>query len=441
MNSETPPETPDSGPEQPSRPRPKQWRALAVLALLVLGVVLWFNYVPKFPGDLPHAGKVAEEERQYLEKQQFFIDLNRFLRGTHGHLVLTGELERGGVDQFARFRQTFNFIDETDLLARYQSFAEGQGMTMRLQKGEGEQATYEVDFLRGASPWVQVKVALEADRRGKSTLAPAPPAPAAAAVAAPPSQAKGNLVLIVDDMGQNMKHLDWFAGLDANLTFSILPHLPYSVRTAEEASKRGHEIMLHLPMQPQDYPKVSPGEGALLLADSPETWTQVLEAALQQVPQAKGINNHMGSAFIQQEAGMNLVMQTLAQRDLFFLDSKTAPGEIARRAALKMSVPYLSRDVFLDDDPAPEKVKAQLQKAGQLALHRGVAIAICHPREATLLALQEELPRLRQQGVYLIRISSLVQQPAADPDQRPPTVRDATKPEFQPSPQELQAEE
>ncbi len=218
------------------------------------------------------------------------------------------------------------------------------------------------------------------------------------------------LVVIIDDLGENLASAQHLAGLGIPLTFSVLPG---STRTSEIVTLAGHqglELLLHLPMQPLD-PLIDPGPGALYVDMTPEEISSVLSMDLEQVARAVGVNNHMGSRFTGDLQGMRVVMQELAKRGLFFVDSLTTPKSKARQTALSQGVPYLERHIFLDNEQDLLATLFQLRKAEGLALRQGLAIAIGHPYPTTLEALSLWASE-RDRRVRLISLGELVRSPA-----------------------------
>ena len=215
------------------------------------------------------------------------------------------------------------------------------------------------------------------------------------------------LAIVIDDLGYNLSVPNRLLALELPVTFSIIPQERYSREIAERVRRAGREFLIHLPMEPQDYPGEDPGPNALLLGLDEETLRVRLTAQLDSLPGALGANNHMGSAFTSDARRMEIVQATLAQRGLVFLNSKTSathvPGEIARARGYA----YLERDVFLDNERSEVAIRAQLDRAIARAREQGQAIAIGHPYPETLRVLRERLPRLSGEGVLLVPISEL----------------------------------
>lgn len=226
----------------------------------------------------------------------------------------------------------------------------------------------------------------------------------------PTRKARGGprLAIIIDDIGNDGPAAQSVLALNFPVTVSVLPHEALSGEIADAAQRRGDQVMLHLPMQ-------SEGEDAkaetieLRVGMRAAEVNTILSSALDSVPNVVGVNNHQGSLATSNAALMAELMPALKKRKLFFIDSRTEKTTVAYDAAKKAGVRAASRKVFLDDVPTREAVIAQLRLAAKDAQRDGSAIAIGHPKPATIAALAEEGPRLAANGINFVFASELVQ--------------------------------
>jgi polysaccharide deacetylase 2 family uncharacterized protein YibQ len=235
------------------------------------------------------------------------------------------------------------------------------------------------------------------------------------AAGAPSGGATGpRLAIIIDDMGHDRAPADELLALPIPLTISILPHLPLSAEVAEEAFRRGDQVLLHLPMEPEAGSAGGP-DGVtqepieLRVGMSSGEVNATLAGMLETVPHAAGVNNHEGSRATADGPLMQALMPDLRARNLFFIDSRTTAATVAYATAEKDGVPAASRKVFLDDTPTQEAVLVQLELAAKDAYREGSAIAIGHPHRVTIAALAQEAPALESRGIRLVFASDLVQ--------------------------------
>ena len=214
------------------------------------------------------------------------------------------------------------------------------------------------------------------------------------------------VALIVDDLGYDKKIAKKFLALNVNLTFSILPHSPFQNEIARLASSKGIEIMLHLPMEPVEYPDVNPGPGTLMSSMSPDELIGQLEDDLNALPGITGVNNHMGSKLTAESTQMYQIFSILKQRGLFFIDSRTTSDSMGRPSARLLQIPFAERDVFIDHYLKPNFIRKQIKELIRIARSNGAAVGILHPHSTTYQILREELPELQNQ-VQLVSASKI----------------------------------
>lgn len=223
------------------------------------------------------------------------------------------------------------------------------------------------------------------------------------------SASAGNprLAIIIDDIGYDRSAGDAVLALGFPLTVSVLPHLPLSSELAEEAQRRGDQVMLHLPME-SEADGAKPEDIELRVGMSAAQVDVALAGMLETVPYAAGVNNHQGSRATADPALMQALMPAMRQRGLFFVDSRTDAKTVAYDMAKRAGVPAASRKVFLDDVASRDAILKQLNLAARDAQRDGFTIAIGHPRPATIAALAEGVPPLEARGIHLVFASELV---------------------------------
>ena len=230
-----------------------------------------------------------------------------------------------------------------------------------------------------------------------------------AIVPGPPHAPPGHprVAIIFDDAGYGLRGAREVESIGRPVTISVLPDLPYSTVIAEEAAARGIQVILHLPLEPDDA-TIRLGEGGIRVAMSDEEIRRTVAADLATVPSAVGANNHMGSLGTSDPRVMRAVMGEMRTRHLFFVDSVTSPHSVAAQVAREMSVPTASRAVFLDNRDEETYVRGQFRILIALAQARGQAIAIGHVGRVTAGVLVAMLPEFDEAGIQLVRVSDLV---------------------------------
>ena len=214
------------------------------------------------------------------------------------------------------------------------------------------------------------------------------------------------LAIIIDDCGQWPETERAFVALPFPVTLSVLPHVRYGSAIARDASAAGKGVMLHLPMQTLS--GMNPGPGTITVSMADDAIRSEVSSDLAELPEARGVNNHEGSRATADARVMGDIADVLAQDGRFFIDSRTSRASVGESVARGRGVPSASRSVFLDNVDAQSAIEARLLEAASDARSTGSAIAIGHPRAATLAAVRHLGPELEAHGILLTFASALV---------------------------------
>jgi polysaccharide deacetylase 2 family uncharacterized protein YibQ len=223
-----------------------------------------------------------------------------------------------------------------------------------------------------------------------------------------PPPALPRIAIVIDDMGPNAALARRAMALPAAVTLSFLPYAPDVQKLVDDAKMAGHEIFLHLPMQPVG--ERDPGPGALRVDMDDETLQTAIEKNLSSFTGYVGVNNHMGSRFTADERGMRMMMEEVKERALIFLDSRTTMATKGEELARAMGVPTARRHVFLDNVLTEESIADQFFVLLKTAARHKSAVAIAHPHPITLEILARLLPYLSYK-FELVPVSALVSRP------------------------------
>lgn len=216
---------------------------------------------------------------------------------------------------------------------------------------------------------------------------------------------KGRIAIVIDDWGYHLDNLATAGGIKQRLTCAILPGLKNSREAAQSLHKSGHEVILHLPMEPKGKLKLEKDTIALNMGQ--EEMRRILDRDLTEIVFAKGVSNHMGSRLTEDIKQCKVILLEVKKRKLYFLDSFVTAKSVCGRLAKKIGVRFAKRDVFLDNRDEPEYIKAQVSSLKNLAQVRGVAVGIGHDRKNTLLVLKEMLPQLAKEGYQFVFVSEI----------------------------------
>ena len=216
------------------------------------------------------------------------------------------------------------------------------------------------------------------------------------------------IVLVIDDLGINQTLTRQVAQLDGPLTMAFLPYANDLQNQADFARKNGHELLMHMPMEPKG-DDADPGPMALLSHLDDQAFLERLNWNLARFSGFTGINNHMGSRLTEDRRAMSLVMTRLKAGGLTFVDSRTTADSVAADLAQSYGVPHLSRDIFLDNDQSLDAIMQQLGKLERIATRTGLAVGIGHPYSETIEALRMWLPQAKQRGLVLVPLRQAIE--------------------------------
>jgi uncharacterized protein len=228
-------------------------------------------------------------------------------------------------------------------------------------------------------------------------------------IAAEASQ-KPELAIVIDDLGNNMKGTAEMMKLPITLTVAIMPFMPTTKEDAEMAKKNGHEVLVHLPMEPKRGKRSWLGPGAITTNLSNEEIRKRVEAAIKEVPHAVGMNHHMGSRATENERVMRIVMEVCKKHGFFYLDSKTTGKSVVAKLANEIGVPYVENNIFFDDIYTIEHISKQANRLSERLVKSEQMIAIGHvgitgPKMVSVL--KEYIP-LYKQKAEIVPLSALV---------------------------------
>jgi polysaccharide deacetylase 2 family uncharacterized protein YibQ len=225
------------------------------------------------------------------------------------------------------------------------------------------------------------------------------------------AQSAPRIAIIIDDLGYHLAAGHRAVALPGPVVCAILPGTPRAARLAKAAWERGKEVLLHLPLQSVDHHGAAE-PGSITLDTTREAFADTFAAAIDSVPFAVGVNGHRGSLLTRHPGHMSWLMEEILRAGgLYFVDSYTTHRSVALQIASEQGVPAIKRDVFLDSDPAPEKVAREFERLKALARERGLAVAIGHPYPATLAFLEQAIPDLVEEGIQLVPLRELIDFP------------------------------
>lgn len=216
------------------------------------------------------------------------------------------------------------------------------------------------------------------------------------------------LAVVLDDCGYSKRNLNDINRLGVPVTLAVLPGTPYAEYVSEFANENGIETIVHMPMEPMRK-DVALEKETIMVGMSPEEVETAIDDALEKVPYAKGINNHMGSKFTCDKDGVNSIMTVLEERGLYFLDSLTTGRSVCAQSAEEHGVDFMVRDVFLDNSSDKKEIASTMDKVGKILESGKNAIAIGHDRPNTVAVLKDYVAEFEEKGYKFVSLSELIE--------------------------------
>ena len=217
----------------------------------------------------------------------------------------------------------------------------------------------------------------------------------------------GVIVLVIDDFGYRNDNIsDGFLNLSIPITCAIIPGHTASKKFAEKAVSYGKEVIIHMPMESENY---SPGEDEykLLTSMTSELIENKLIQAFESLPEAIGMNNHQGSKATSDSKTMTVLASVLKDRGKYFIDSRTSSLTIGEKTMVSFGVPTARRNIFLDNNNDLDKIEEQMNKLANSAKKNGVAVGLGHARKNTLSVIEKIVPDLLDKG-FVFQFASQV---------------------------------
>jgi len=218
---------------------------------------------------------------------------------------------------------------------------------------------------------------------------------------------KGRIAIVLDDWGYHLDNLGIVENISYPITAAVLPNVQYSDRVSKELHNRGFEIILHLPMEPEE--KYGLEKNTITVSMGKAQILHILDKDLASITYARGVSNHMGSRATSDLRTMEVIFKELKQKHLYFLDSYVISKSVCLRLARKFNLTFFKRDIFLDNKEDKEYIKQQIYKLKVKARLQGFAIGIGHDRRATLEVLREVMPLLAKEGYKFVFLSEMTQ--------------------------------
>lgn len=183
-------------------------------------------------------------------------------------------------------------------------------------------------------------------------------------------------------------------------------------RWMQAARRKGHEVVMQLPLEPFDYPTVNPGRNTLTVDGSAEENLQNLRWTLARTTNYTGVMNYMGARFVTDSAAMAPVMDELGKRGLLYLDDGSTARSVAQDLAIKDRVPFAAADTTIDGERDRGSILKKLDQLEATARAKGYALGTGSAFDETVDAVRTWVVEARKRGIEIVPVSAV----AIDPE-------------------------
>lgn len=174
-----------------------------------------------------------------------------------------------------------------------------------------------------------------------------------------------------------------------------------------ESWAQGHEVLLSLPMESEEFPNEDAGPLALRTNHSPETNQRLLNTIMGRFKGYIGMRTAMGSKFMSVEEHIKPVLETLKGRGLMILESDRDPRSLVPRLATEMGLARAFLDVELDVSPARGAIANKLVELESIARQRGAAVGITHAVPSALEVIDAWINDASTRGFAVVPLSNI----------------------------------
>lgn len=217
------------------------------------------------------------------------------------------------------------------------------------------------------------------------------------------------LAILIDDVGMNTSVAQDFLKANMNLSFAVLPFLPKSREANEILRENGYVTILHMPMEGSNDRLNSRTPGLISSSMKKEKIYNMFDAAIENVGQVEGFNNHMGSRFTSNEPKMKELLKYAADKKLFYVDSKTSINNVGYDIAKSYGIKTYYCSHFLDNDKDVEKIKNEIRFSVKLAKEKGKTLVIGHYHRNMAKALIDMRDYIEKENVKLVSVKEILE--------------------------------
>lgn len=216
------------------------------------------------------------------------------------------------------------------------------------------------------------------------------------------------IIIIIKGLGLSSSTTEEALDLPANITLGFSPYSPSLEDWTKKAAEKGHEIILNVPMETEDYNINDPGPYALISKSSKEDNITRLKMLLSLIKDYKAIYSDKDEIFSHSIQSVTPILEFLKKEGKYFVYGGGYSDFSLIQVAKDLEYPLLINDIFLDDEISSDSINAKIKEIEEHAKERGYVVVTAHPYPITLRMLEIWLPQAEEKGFRIAPVSLLL---------------------------------
>ncbi len=220
---------------------------------------------------------------------------------------------------------------------------------------------------------------------------------------------KPQIAIIINGIGLNAKTTNIaITSLPGEINLGFSPYGRELQKWMNKSRTYGHEGLLMIPTEPLSYPNDDPGPHTLMTNAPSRDNLKRLDWLLSQVTGYVGVINEMGSKFTTSEDDVLPILNSLKERGLMFLDSRSTRFSVAAKVARRLSMPRALNNLYIDNNINSKDIRANLAKLENTARTYGVALGVANAVPLSIKEIALWSKSLSARGFQLAPVTAIV---------------------------------
>lgn len=216
------------------------------------------------------------------------------------------------------------------------------------------------------------------------------------------------MVIIIGGLGISQTTTQQaIAKMPPEVTLAFAPFGNSLKRWMQSARKKGHELLLQLPMEPFGYPNNSPGKQVLLTSVEQTQNQDNLHWLLGRITNYVGVINFLGGKMLTDTKSLEPILSEISERGLMFVDDGSIKNSQAQSISTKIGLPFAKATMKLDANRSKSAIIKNLEIMEKQAKRTGLAIGFASAFPDSIKTISNYLTKAKNRGIEITPISSI----------------------------------